>query len=245
MKTKSFSNDESKQPKQTPLESAANTEKFSIRRFNPCNDGLTYYKSKSSFEEAWNDCPRGDWMLWIAFKLGVDDRTLTKAKALCANTVRHLMKDKRNTDALDAALRYAEGKISRKELEEYAGVSYVAVDNVDTYDTCALVCSVINTDTPSVASAATAADVAYAAATETAYAPYAAVARAIQAADPIAYAAGFAAAYAAAVDAYADAAVIANAAKEANQLATANVCRAILTKAVFEKVKTIQAKQFK
>ncbi|MDR2407946.1 MAG: hypothetical protein LBE13_07535, partial [Bacteroidales bacterium] len=73
--------------------------KLDIKPFTPCEEGLEYYESKASFDKAWADCPRGDWMLWLAFQLGVDNRTLTKAKALCANTVRHLMKDKRSTDA--------------------------------------------------------------------------------------------------------------------------------------------------
>jgi hypothetical protein len=100
--------------------------KLDIKQFHPCGEGLEYYETNSSFEEAWNDCERGDWMLWIAKKLEVDDRLLTKAKALCANTVRHLMKDIRSTAAIDAALRYANGEISRKELDEYS--AYAAYD---------------------------------------------------------------------------------------------------------------------
>ncbi|MDR0681626.1 MAG: hypothetical protein LBG15_07255, partial [Dysgonamonadaceae bacterium] len=104
--------------------------KPNIKPFRPCSDGLEYYESKASFEEAWRDCPRGDWMLWMADRLEIDDRTLTRAKALCANTVRHLMKDKRSTDAVDAALRYADGEIGREELGGYAA----AANNVLTYD---------------------------------------------------------------------------------------------------------------
>jgi hypothetical protein len=89
------------------------------QKFNPCREGLKYYKSKASFEEAWNDCERGEWMLWMAAKLKVDDRTLTWAKALFANTVRHLMKDFRSIATVDATLRYADGGISREELKVY------------------------------------------------------------------------------------------------------------------------------
>ena len=94
--------------------------KTDLTPFKPCREGLDYYNRKSSFEEAWRDCERGDWMLWIAKKSGIDDRLLTRAKALCANTVRHLMTDKRSTAAVDAALRYAAGEISRDELDGYA-----------------------------------------------------------------------------------------------------------------------------
>jgi hypothetical protein len=100
--------------------------KFDITKFYPCDKGLEYYNGHSTPEQAWNNCQRGDWMLWIAKKLAVDDRLFTKAKALCANTVRHLMKDKRSTDAIDAAMRYANGEITREELNKYAAAASAA-----------------------------------------------------------------------------------------------------------------------
>jgi hypothetical protein len=62
-------------------------------------------------------------MLWLAKRLGVDDRKLTLAKATCANQVRHLMKDQRSIDAINACFRYANGEISREELNTYAAAS--------------------------------------------------------------------------------------------------------------------------
>jgi hypothetical protein len=97
--------------------------KNDITRFSPCDEGMEYYESKASFEEAWNDCEHSDWMLWIAAKLKINRRLLVKAAVLCANTVRHLMKDKRSTDAIDACLRYAAGEIDKSELENYAAAA--------------------------------------------------------------------------------------------------------------------------
>jgi len=90
---------------------------FEISRFSPCKLALEFRSNYSSFEEAWNNCPRGEWMLWIAQKLNVDLLRLTTAKALCANTVRHLMTDKRSTDAIDVALAFGRGEITQKELK--------------------------------------------------------------------------------------------------------------------------------
>lgn len=94
--------------------------KFDINQFKPCEDGLEYYNSHPDFETAWNNCERGDWMLWMAKRLNVDDRVFTLARAHCANTVRHLMKDVRSLDAVDAAIKYGNGEISRVDLIEYA-----------------------------------------------------------------------------------------------------------------------------
>ena len=62
-------------------------------------------------------------MLWLAKRLNVDDRKLTLTKATCANQVRHLMKDQRSLDALDACFRYANGEISRSALDIYAAAA--------------------------------------------------------------------------------------------------------------------------
>jgi hypothetical protein len=58
-------------------------------------------------------------MLWLADQLGVEHRLLVKAAARCANTVRHLMRDERSTAAVDAALQYADGELSREDMQEY------------------------------------------------------------------------------------------------------------------------------
>lgn len=94
--------------------------KFDILQFGPCIDAIRYYENYDSFEQAWQDCQRGDWMIWIAFKLKVDKKLLFKAKALCAKTVEHLMKDQRSKDAVQAALDYADGKITEKQLKVFA-----------------------------------------------------------------------------------------------------------------------------
>ncbi len=30
-----------------------------------CDEAVAYVRSKDNFSQAWNDCVRGDWMLWI------------------------------------------------------------------------------------------------------------------------------------------------------------------------------------
>ena len=56
-------------------------------------------------------------MLWLMQKAGLcDHRTLTLAKARCANLVRHLMIDERSRNAVDVAIAYGEGRASAEEL---------------------------------------------------------------------------------------------------------------------------------
>ena len=175
-----------------------------LKKLNPCESGYKFAKSKNSLLEAWNTCERGDWMLWFAQKLDCPLQLLTLAKATCAETVIHLMRDERSRNAIKVAIDFGNGIATREELYAAASASaasYAAAANAYAAD----------------ADAANAAS--YAAANA-----YAADADAANAA---ANAASYAASYAAAANADADA--DAAAAKKENQLKTANICREILT----------------
>ena len=97
-----------------------------LENLKACEGAIDYVKTQKSAKDAWMNCSRGDWMLWLAKKLDVDDRLLTLAKATCANQVRHLMTDQRSIDALDASFRYAKGELTREELNTYAAASSAA-----------------------------------------------------------------------------------------------------------------------
>jgi len=55
-------------------------------------------------------------MLYIAAKLNINKSTLTLAKAHCANTERHFMKDERSIKAVDIAIAFGEGRSTDNEL---------------------------------------------------------------------------------------------------------------------------------
>jgi hypothetical protein len=166
-----------------------------------CREAQRYYAKYKTSRGAWNNCLRGDWMLWIAQRLGIDDRLLTLAKGRCAETVFHLMEEEISKFAVQQAIRYGKGEISREELDAAA---YDAAD-----------------------AASAAAYAAFAAAYDAAYAASAASAFAASAtaADAAAFASAFAAEAAAA--------------KKRNQKQTADICRELLTEAVFEKIEKL------
>ena len=194
-----------------------------LEKTGACKEAIFYVRTQKNYEEAWNNCPRGDWMLWIAAKLQIDKRLLTLTKGKCAATVLHLMKDKQSKKAVKAAIDYGHGLIGDEELKNAADAAYAAADAAY-----------------AAADAAYAAYAAYAVDTD-AYAANAAAAAAAAAADA-AYAAAYAvnaaaAAAAAAADAAANAAyaVDTDAAREKNLQETADICRDLLTEAVFNK----------
>ena len=170
-----------------------------LEQLRACKEARVYRKQFKTFKEAWDNCPRGDWMLWIASRAKVDKRKLTLAKGKCAELVIHLMKDQRSIDAVKAAINYGEGNIDEVEL--------AAADAADAADAAAAAADA--------ADAAAAADAADAAAAAYAAAAYAATADAT--------------AYAAAADAAADAADADADAREQLLLKCADICREILT----------------
>jgi len=84
------------------------------------------WADRKTLSEIWGQCPRGDWMLWLARRAGVDKRTMTAAKADCAATIKHLMKDPRSIKALETAQAYGRGEATDDELAAAADAADAA-----------------------------------------------------------------------------------------------------------------------
>ena len=97
-------------------------------KLNACKNARDWAANKS-WQKIYNTCHRGDWLLWLFKKTNPDNlQLLTLAKGHCANTVRYLMKDKRSIVAVDAAIAFGEGRISKKELRTADAAAYDAAD---------------------------------------------------------------------------------------------------------------------
>jgi hypothetical protein len=150
---------------------ATKTFKEQLLEIRACEEAVAWVGDKT-LEQAWNECHRGDWMLWIYRRsLNYNIQTLTLVKGHCANTVRHLMKDERSKKAVDVAIAFGKGNATHEELNAdaayaaaaYAAAAYAAAAAADAAAYAA-------------AAAAAAADAAYAAYAAAAYAAYAAAA---------------------------------------------------------------------
>lgn len=99
--------------------------KFSelLKELHACSEAKEW-AGEMTIEEVVEKCERGDWLLWLAQKVGVDHRKLTLAKGHCANTVRHLMRNNYSKRAVDAAILYGEGRINDVDLDSYANAAY-------------------------------------------------------------------------------------------------------------------------
>jgi hypothetical protein len=104
-----------------------------LRALDACGDSKIWckYNDIVSLEQAWQQCKRGDWLLWLAHTLGVDKRKLILAKAKCAATVLHLMMYERSKKAVEVAIKYGVGEATEEEL--VAAYGYVTSRHTSLY----------------------------------------------------------------------------------------------------------------
>jgi hypothetical protein len=181
-----------------------------LQKLHACEESVIWAGDKT-IEEVVHECHRGDWLLWLAQRCDVELKPLTLAKAHCANTVRHLMKDERSIKAVDVAIAFGHGRATLDELNE------------------------VYSD----AAKAAAYDAAYAAASAFAYASAYAAANAAANAAAKAAAYAYVAVYAAAAAyaaVYAVDHAVAAAADAANRQQTADICRAHIGDIIIDKV---------
>ena len=97
-----------------------------LKELDACEQAREWAADKN-WEEIYKTCHRGDWFLWLFKKTNPNDlQLLTLASGNCANTVRHLMKDKRSINAVDAAIAFGLGEITKDELAAAANAANAA-----------------------------------------------------------------------------------------------------------------------
>lgn len=102
------------------------TLKTFLEKHNACEGGFKFAKDLT-LEQFLETCQRGDWILWLFARTNPKSlKELTLAKAHCANTVRHLMTDKRSLSAVDVALAFGEGRATHEELADAAATAAFA-----------------------------------------------------------------------------------------------------------------------
>jgi len=108
--------------------------KQKLNDLKACSPAMEWLGERDA-AQMWAECERGDWMLWLAKKLGVNKRQLTLAKGKVAETVKHLMTDERSRNAVEVAIRYGYSEATEDELFDaaYAATAAAAYAAADAY----------------------------------------------------------------------------------------------------------------
>ena len=136
-----------------------------LRKHSACDDAVKWAEPFATLQEAWDVCPRADWMLWLLVQLHGYKGAVVHAAVDCAETALPIFEerypnDPRVRDCLAVTRRWADGKATIDELRK---ARTAAATGAVAYAAAA-------------AAAAAAADAAYAADAAAAYAAAAAAA---------------------------------------------------------------------
>ena len=101
-----------------------------LTNLSACSDAKEW-ASDRTIAQVVTDCHRGDWLLWLAARIGIDRTKLSLTAGKCAETVIHLMTDERSKAAVKAAIDFGEGRISKEELNAARAARAAAADAAD------------------------------------------------------------------------------------------------------------------
>ena len=86
-----------------------------LRRYGACIEALQWAKGQPVSAATWRACKRGDWMLWIADRLGVGRKLTVPAACAFVSTALH-RREKRLLKAVKTAAAYAHGEATDAEM---------------------------------------------------------------------------------------------------------------------------------
>jgi len=92
-----------------------------LTRLDACREGREWAAGKTP-EQAWAECPRGDWLLWLAGLLGIDRKVLVHATCACARlALPHVPTGElRPLKSIEAAERWARGEATNEDVRAAA-----------------------------------------------------------------------------------------------------------------------------
>ena len=105
-----------------------------LKELNACSEAIEWSKQFKTSQEAWNNCERGDWMLWLLDKQAgkpesKNRKKLVLAACRCARlSLKHIPKnEKRPLKAIQAAEKWAKG-VSGVSLQDVKDTAAYAAD---------------------------------------------------------------------------------------------------------------------
>ena len=102
--------------------------KHLLETLSACDEAREWYDDRPS-HLAWRQCERGDWLLWIADRLGVDRKLVVLAACDCAETALKFVPagEDRPRIAIETARKWASGEATAiKEVRADAADAYAA-----------------------------------------------------------------------------------------------------------------------
>ena len=99
-----------------------------LQTLNACSESLKWAGSRKTSHNAWLACPRGDWLLWLAPRIGIDKNLIALAACDIAESVLHLVpeNEERPRKAIETARAFVAGKATKEEVRAAAAAADAA-----------------------------------------------------------------------------------------------------------------------
>jgi hypothetical protein len=62
-----------------------------LRKIHACEEAIAYASGQSDFQSIWDNCPRGDWLIWLASLLRAPQYLVVRVSIECARPVLKLI----------------------------------------------------------------------------------------------------------------------------------------------------------
>lgn len=98
-------------------------------KLGACDPACEFAATQETPEQAWNNCPKPDWLLWLASELEVDKKPIILSACALARIVvnKYVPKNElRSGKALDVTEAWCHGKASDQELTEARNDAWAA-----------------------------------------------------------------------------------------------------------------------
>ena len=101
-----------------------------LESIHACDESIAWVGDRT-IEQAYAECERGDWLLWIAGAIGVDQKLLVISACACARSVLHHAPtgDDRPRLAIETAETWANGAATVAQDRISADSAYYAADS--------------------------------------------------------------------------------------------------------------------
>jgi hypothetical protein len=103
-----------------------------LERLGACSEAVKWAKPKKSIDgnKAWRDCPRGDWLLWLAARAGVERKVVALAACACARLALKWVTpgEDRPLKAIETTERWARGEpgVTLEDVKKVRSAAYAA-----------------------------------------------------------------------------------------------------------------------
>lgn len=86
-----------------------------LRKIHACEESISYASSQSDFQSIWNNCPRGDWLIWLASLLRAPQKLIVQVSIECVRPVLKLIPG--NEYVIIRCNKWVNGEESTKNIE--------------------------------------------------------------------------------------------------------------------------------